>query len=221
MPRLKSACPLPFRVRGIPVRRPTLLPPASFRRTLLQHPCLRLSFPSVRVDLDFARYTCHNTGHHHLAAGPSPAVGLGSLAAEAGRSIKAMIKIYPFTFLFIFLVLGCENNPPDNVYRATEIDSLSFLLKNSDLIALVKISDGMPTTDKPAKKFKEVVAAEIVESFYGDIEDNDIKILNTPVHTTPGIVEHQLYFSNGEFIYFLKKFEGSYKPLTPFSSCQN
>ncbi len=145
-------------------------------------------------------------------------VGLGSLAAEAGRSIKAMIKIYPFTFLFIFLVLGCENNPPDNVYRATEIDSLSFLLKNSDLIALVKISDGMPTTDKPAKKFKEVVAAEIVESFYGDIEDNDIKILNTPVHTTPGIVEHQLYFSNGEFIYFLKKFEGSYKPLTPFSA---
>jgi hypothetical protein len=45
----------------------------AFRRTLLQHPCLRLSFPSVRVDLDFARYTCHNTGHHHLAAGPCPA----------------------------------------------------------------------------------------------------------------------------------------------------
>ncbi len=35
--------------------------------------CLPLSFPSVRVDLDFARYACHNTGHHHLAAGPSPA----------------------------------------------------------------------------------------------------------------------------------------------------
>ena len=49
IPRLKSACPLPFQVRGIPVRRPTLLPPASFRRTLLQHPCLRLSFPSVRA----------------------------------------------------------------------------------------------------------------------------------------------------------------------------
>ena len=73
IPRLKSACPLTFRLRGIPVRRPPLLPPASFRRTLLQHPCLQLSFPSVRVDLDFARYTCHNTGHHHLAAGPCPA----------------------------------------------------------------------------------------------------------------------------------------------------
>ena len=90
MPRLKSACPLPFRVRGIPVRRPTLLPPASFRRTLLQHPCLRLSFPSVRVDLDFARYTCHNTRHHHLAAGPSPAhIGIGrSIAAPPSHTTQ-------------------------------------------------------------------------------------------------------------------------------------
>ena len=129
-----------------------------------------------------------------------------------------MRKIYLFAFLFILLVLGCENKPPDNVYHATEIDSLSFLIKNSDLIALVKISDGMPPTDKPAKEFKEMVSAEIVESFYGDTENNEIKIINTPVHTTLGIVEHQLYFGNGEFIYFLKKFDNSYKPLTPFST---
>ena len=129
-----------------------------------------------------------------------------------------MRKIYPFAFLFILLVLGCENKPPDNVYRATETDSLNFLIKNSDLIALVKISDGIPPTDNPAKEFREMVSAEIVESFYGDTENNEIKILNTPVHTTPGIVEHQLYFSNGEFIYFLKKIGSSYKPLTPFST---
>ncbi len=60
-------------VRGIPVRRPALLLPASFRRTSLYHPCLQLPFASVRLGLDFARYTCHNTGHHHLAAGPCPA----------------------------------------------------------------------------------------------------------------------------------------------------
>jgi hypothetical protein len=35
LPPPKSACPPPFRVRGIPVRQPTLLPPVSFRRTLL------------------------------------------------------------------------------------------------------------------------------------------------------------------------------------------
>jgi len=73
LPRLKSACPLPFRVRGIPVRRPALLPPASFRRTLLYHPCHQLPFASVGLGMDFARDTCHNTGHHHLAAGPCPA----------------------------------------------------------------------------------------------------------------------------------------------------
>jgi hypothetical protein len=49
----------PFGVRGIPVRRPTLLPPASFRRASLLHPCLRLPFASVRLGLDFARYLCH------------------------------------------------------------------------------------------------------------------------------------------------------------------
>ena len=60
-------------VRGIPVRRPTLLPPASFRRALLQHPCLRLPFASVRLGLDFDRFMCQITGHHRLAAGPCPA----------------------------------------------------------------------------------------------------------------------------------------------------
>ena len=83
MPRLKSACPLPFRVRGMPVRRPALLPPASFRRTLLQHPCHQLPFASVGLGMDFVRYTCHNTGNHQLAAGPSPAhIGIGTLIAE-------------------------------------------------------------------------------------------------------------------------------------------
>ena len=36
-------------------------------------PCLRLSFASVRLDMDFDRYLCHNLGQHHLAAGPCPA----------------------------------------------------------------------------------------------------------------------------------------------------
>ena len=77
-------------VRGIPVRRPTLLPPASFRRTLLQHPCLRLSFPSVRVDLDFAWHLCHSARHHHLAAGPCPAhIGIGrSLTAPPSHTTQ-------------------------------------------------------------------------------------------------------------------------------------
>jgi hypothetical protein len=48
-------------------------PPASFRRTLLRHPCHQLPFASVGLGMDFARYACHNTGHHQLAAGPSPA----------------------------------------------------------------------------------------------------------------------------------------------------
>ena len=82
IPRLISACPLPFgtgqcvRLRPAAVggiRRPTLLPQASFRRTLLYHPCLQLPFASVRLGMDFARYACHNIGHHHLAAGPCPA----------------------------------------------------------------------------------------------------------------------------------------------------
>jgi len=50
-----------------------LLPQASLRRTLLSPPFRQLPFASVGLGLDFARYACHNIGHHHLAAGPSPA----------------------------------------------------------------------------------------------------------------------------------------------------
>ena len=57
----------------MPIRQPALLPPASFRCTLLFHPCLWLPFGSVSLGLDFARYLCQTTGHHHKAAGPSPA----------------------------------------------------------------------------------------------------------------------------------------------------
>ena len=69
---LPGATALCLSVRGIPVRRPTILPPASFRRTLLCHPCLWLPFASIRLGLDFAQYVCHNIGHHHIAAGPRP-----------------------------------------------------------------------------------------------------------------------------------------------------
>jgi len=96
------------------------------------------------------------------------------------------------------------------------IDSLKFHIENSDLIALVNISDGMPLTDKPAKEY--AVSAKIIESIYGESEKSEIKMLNTTVYTTPGIVEHQPYLSNEEFVCFLKKFGTSYKPLTPFST---
>ena len=77
-------------VRGIPVRRPAPLPPASSRRTLLYHPCLRLPFASVRLGLDFARYACHNIGQHHLAAGQCPAhIGIGrSLTAPPSHTTQ-------------------------------------------------------------------------------------------------------------------------------------
>jgi len=64
--------PSTFGVRGIPVRRPALLPPASFRRPLLKHHCLWLPFASVRLGLDFVRQVCQTARQHHLAAGPRP-----------------------------------------------------------------------------------------------------------------------------------------------------
>ena len=72
------------------IRRPALLPPASFRRTLLYHPCLQLPFASVGLGMDFVRYTCHNTGHHQLAAEPSPAhIGIGgSLTAPPSHTTQ-------------------------------------------------------------------------------------------------------------------------------------
>jgi len=60
------------------------------------HPCLRLPFASVRLGLDFARYLCHHTGHHHIAAGPSPAhIGIGTLITE--RPSHTTVRTGPYT----------------------------------------------------------------------------------------------------------------------------
>jgi len=131
---------------------------------------------------------------------------------ELMKNIKLCILI------LALIISGCEGKPKDNVYHAKEIDSLNFLIKNSDIIALVNILDGVQPTDKPGTEFKDAVTAQIVVLIYGKSESNPIKILNTTVYTTPGFDVNQLYLSNGEFIYFLKKFGSSYKPLTPFST---
>ena len=71
-PQASSACPLPFRVRGIPVRQPALLSKASFRRTLREHPCLRLSFGSVSLDMDFAEILCQYTSASPISSRTKP-----------------------------------------------------------------------------------------------------------------------------------------------------
>ncbi len=38
--------------------------------------------------MDFARYMCHNTGQHHLAAGPSPAHNNG-MHSDGGKVLSA------------------------------------------------------------------------------------------------------------------------------------
>ena len=58
------------------------------------HCCNTLAFgypsPPSGLDLDFARYACHNIGHHHLAAGPCPAhIGIGrSLTAPPSHTTQ-------------------------------------------------------------------------------------------------------------------------------------
>jgi len=57
---------------------------------LIQFPgfraCLQVPCASVCPGLDFVRYACHNTGHHHLAAKPGPphSVGVQSTARYRG-----------------------------------------------------------------------------------------------------------------------------------------
>jgi hypothetical protein len=59
-------------------------------------PCLQLSFASVRLDMDFDRYQCHNTGQHHLVAGPCPAhIGIGP--PLTGRPSHTTVRTGPYT----------------------------------------------------------------------------------------------------------------------------
>jgi len=70
LPRLLSACPPPFGA-GHTCSSTHAFASGFLRASLAaQHPCLWLPFASVRLGLDFDRYLCYNTGHHHLAARP-------------------------------------------------------------------------------------------------------------------------------------------------------
>ncbi|MBW1795259.1 MAG: hypothetical protein JRJ38_12665 [Deltaproteobacteria bacterium] len=57
--------------------------------------CASLRVASVGLGLDFARYVCHNIGHHHLAAGPCPAHNLSlHLAPRAWRPSVPVSSAY-------------------------------------------------------------------------------------------------------------------------------
>jgi len=54
-----------------------------------------------------------------------------------------MRKIYPFAFLFILLVMGCEDNSPDIVFRCKHvlIATLRFVLGSFVIRVSLKISE--------------------------------------------------------------------------------
>lgn len=58
------------------IRRPTLSPPASFRRTSLCHRCLRLPFAFAWLGMDFDQHLCQNADHHQSVSVPCPAHNL-------------------------------------------------------------------------------------------------------------------------------------------------
>lgn len=124
-------------------------------------------------------------------------------------------------YLLIFLLnLGCEQDHTRAIYKPSKIDSLDFLVSNSDAIVFIEIFDSLSEKDKgiPERVLEKLAKAKCYEAYKGNVSKGSIiTISNSTVYNKPSSVSTFLALPNGSYIAFLSKSDGNYKPLTPYS----
>lgn len=121
-------------------------------------------------------------------------------------------------FLFIQLATTCAGLEGQSVaVPKTETEQLSFLVKHSDLIAIIKISKGSPNRRFSLFGMPKQVEAEILSVISGIEKQEVIKINTSPRFVRPRSIFNYVYLRKGRHLVFLSKEENSYKPTTRFS----
>ena len=132
---------------------------------------------------------------------------------------KINIKAYVIFILFcVFAIYSCTHRS-DNEGKPLALtyqDTLSYLVANSDLIALVTMSGGLKSGENlswfssPPKK----VRAEINTIIYGEEKRSAIEILSEPKHLGSGVVMSFFFLRNGDHLTFLSSSGEQYQPTT-------
>ena len=120
--------------------------------------------------------------------------------------------------LFSLLITSYQNVYAGQPIRHTEQETLEFMVKNSDIIAVAFITGG---TDKLRitfwKDFPEKANVKILDVVKGDKSMKNIEIINEPKFTRPGSVKSTVVLRNGHYLVFLAKTGDKYQPTTGFS----
>ena len=122
-----------------------------------------------------------------------------------------------FVILCVLLsTASCETFPDTKgkPYTPTNLDTLQFLVSNSDLIAIVNHSGG---TDKP-KPFlftmPKKVDAKILSIIKGGEDREEIEISCNPKNLNPNVIKSTMILRNGKHLVFLCKTGENYQPTT-------
>jgi hypothetical protein len=131
-----------------------------------------------------------------------------------------MKKIFAILLLCTCLLLGCENqiDRKGEPVSLTEKDTLSFLVKNSDIIALATLSGG---TDKPRSSFffgtPKSVKVDIDSILKGNENQKIIELTSHPKFLGETVIQSTVVLRNGYHLIFACKSEKKYKPTTSHS----
>lgn len=123
------------------------------------------------------------------------------------------------TCLFFQLDVSCNTiETRGQPISYTQQETLSFLVKESDLIAIIRIrgeigENGIPRfEDKPKQ-----VNAEIVSIIKGQENIKSISMLDSPKFFPPEVIKSSIVLRDGIHLVFLTREGSLYKPTTCFS----
>lgn len=114
------------------------------------------------------------------------------------------------------LLIGC-GKPEGTPVVPTKFDKLEFLIPNSDLIAIIQITDGIdPNKGRPPIKRYSVIAS-VKRVISGDSIPKQISITNASAFKNDNVVSDYMALYNGYHLAFLKKQDSFYKPVSRFA----
>jgi hypothetical protein len=128
-----------------------------------------------------------------------------------------MKKAITILLFYSFLLLGCENQieTKGELVSLTELDTLQFLVKNSDIIVLATLSG---STDKPRPSFffgtPKSVQANIDTIIKGEENLDVINLTSHPKYLDKYVIQSTVILRNGYHLIFACKSEKIYQPTT-------
>lgn len=130
------------------------------------------------------------------------------------KNKKLIIFLLIWTIVISSISSAVENQGIPIV--RTDQDTLSFLVKKSDLIAIVTLSGGVKKDYKMSffHRPPEKVKGKINKLIKGNVEKNEFELLAEPTYTIPNSIAEYILLKNGDHLVFLSCENTQCRPTT-------